>query len=178
MPQSYPTEILRLNLQFIHCIFFSLIALLYCTARFTQSFATFSFTLWMSIYPQIPDFKSFIEKIGALDWRRRFALPRAVRATHSDSSASGPLRAHGKAPLWHTSTHLLSEHRSVYKTVYQVVCIHCTWVAFKIGADDFTLPSSSTLFSLEMTVGTCATEVSESLCPDRGVGVSSSSFLL
>lgn len=93
-------------------------------------------------------------------------------------SNSGPLRAHGKAPLWHISTRLVSEHRSVYKTVYQVVCINCTWVAFKTGADDFTLPFSSTLFSLEMTVGTCVTEVSESLCPDRGVGVSSSSFLL
>jgi len=29
-----------------------------------------------------------------------------------------------------------------------------------------------------MTVGTCAIEVSKSLCPERGFGVSSSSFLL
>lgn len=94
MPQSYPSEILRLNLQFIHCIlFFTLTALLYCTVRFIQSFKAFSFYLWMSIYPQIPGFKSFIEKIGAFDWRWWCPLHRAVHATHWDSSASSAIPA-------------------------------------------------------------------------------------
>lgn len=68
MPQSYSAEILRLNLQFIHCIVFTLRALMYCTVHFIQSFCnSFSFYVWTSIYLQIPDFKSFKVKIRALD---------------------------------------------------------------------------------------------------------------
>lgn len=43
MPQSYSAEILRLELQFIHCVFFTLGALMYCTVHFIQSFANFPF---------------------------------------------------------------------------------------------------------------------------------------
>lgn len=78
-----------------------------------------------------------------------------------------------KAPLYNALTHLVSEHRSVYKTVYRAFCINFTWVAFCNMSKWLRCvvvsppPFSSTLFSLEMTVGTCAIEVSESLSRER-----------
>lgn len=133
MPQSYSTEIVRLNLQFIHCIFFTLRALMYCTVHFIQSFAAFSFQVWTSIYPQIPDFKSFIEKNRSA-WLKHLTLDTSMPQsslwdlleTLQLREDSWPPPSARRAPLQNSLTHLASEHRSVYKTAHSVLCINFT----------------------------------------------------
>lgn len=153
---------------------------MYCMVHFIQSFATFSFYVWTSIYPQIPDFKSFIEKIGALDlniWSWTFPCPEAAHGTRfrlfGFVGTPGPLWAHGKPRftmhwhIWFQNTGLFIKLYTEHSVLILLELHFVTW------ANDFGVsscpppPFSSTLFSLEMTVGTCAIEVSESLSRER-----------